>query len=82
MVAFFVKCGGSVAEVVHSADNYAPVVFGRRNLGFGRQNGATVLADTPKREDYRGKGKITSLAAKGPLTPSMGRIKVGWGKIR
>ena len=62
--------------------NYAPVVFGCRNLGFGGQNGATVLADTPKGQDYQGKGKITSLVAKGPLTPSMGKIKVGLGKIK
>ena len=71
-----------MAEVVHSADNYSPVVLGRRNLCLAGQNGATVLADTPKRQDYQGKGKITSFAAKGPLTPSMGKIKVGQGKIR
>ena len=32
MVAFFVKCGGSVAEDVHSADNYAHFVHAGRDL--------------------------------------------------
>ena len=36
-------------------------------------------ADTPKGQDYQGKNEITSLVAKGPLTPSMGKIKVGVG---
>ena len=39
-------------------------------------------ADTPKGQDYQGKNKMTSLLAKGPLTLSISKIKVGWGKIR
>ena len=68
-----------MAEDVHSADVCRSLDIEILDLGA---KWCDSPADMPKGQDYQGKNKITSLVAKGPLTPSMGKIKVGWGKIR